>query len=113
MEETSLEDFLDGGTTDEPDDAATSESAAGDASPGDVASTADGTGATSDGTAAPPDEAETPPDEAAATPEDPVDGPTVTAAWSPDGVPCAACGARVTWRWGTDAGLVCPDCMDW
>jgi hypothetical protein len=26
---------------------------------------------------------------------------------------CAACGERVSYRWETDAGLVCPDCKAW
>lgn len=82
MEETSLEDFLDGGTTDERADAATSGQGA--------------TEAAHDGT----------PDESA-------DSPTVTAAWSPDGARCAACGERVAWRWGAEADLVCRDCKDW
>ncbi|MFB6171768.1 MAG: hypothetical protein ABEJ23_04490 [Haloarculaceae archaeon] len=33
--------------------------------------------------------------------------------WSPDGAPCAACGARVERRWRGDGGLVCESCKTW
>lgn len=36
-----------------------------------------------------------------------------TFAWSPDALACEACGDQTHRRWRTDAGFVCPDCVDW
>lgn len=36
-----------------------------------------------------------------------------TFAWSPDGTACEACGTVTDRRWRTDAGFVCPSCVDW
>lgn len=33
--------------------------------------------------------------------------------WSPDATACEACGDQTQRRWRTDAGFVCPDCVDW
>ena len=42
-----------------------------------------------------------------------VEPATATAAWSPDGESCAACGTVVAYRWQGEPGLVCPDCKEW
>lgn len=39
--------------------------------------------------------------------------PTVTAAWSPGGGTCEACGESAEWRWREGGRLVCPGCKDW
>ena len=44
---------------------------------------------------------------------DSVEPAATTAAWSPDGEPCRACGASVSYRWQGEDGLVCPDCKEW
>lgn len=36
-----------------------------------------------------------------------------TFAWTPDSRACEACGDQTQRRWRTDAGFVCPDCVDW
>lgn len=41
------------------------------------------------------------------------DAPTVTAAWSPGGGTCGACGESAEWRWRDGDALVCADCKDW
>ena len=33
--------------------------------------------------------------------------------WTPDGAPCAVCGATVERRWREEDGFVCTDCKDW
>lgn len=36
-----------------------------------------------------------------------------TFAWSQKAVACDGCGGQTRRRWRTDAGFVCPDCVDW
>lgn len=36
-----------------------------------------------------------------------------TSTWTPEGAPCAACGAVVERRWRQDGALVCPACKTW
>jgi hypothetical protein len=45
--------------------------------------------------------------------DDAVEPAVSTYAFSPDGAPCAACGAVVEKRWLDDGELVCPDCKAW
>ncbi|WP_336328077.1 DUF7573 domain-containing protein [Halovenus sp. HT40] len=49
-------------------------------------------------------------DEPASTTVDPA---VATAAVSPDGAPCEACGTAVPRRWHDDGQYVCPDCKEW
>lgn len=49
----------------------------------------------------------------ATAPASALDPVETTYAWSPDGEECASCGAETARRWRTDAGFVCPGCVDW
>lgn len=49
----------------------------------------------------------------ATAPASALDPVETTYAWSSDGKECASCGAETTRRWRTDAGFVCPGCVDW
>lgn len=102
----SLDEFLGG----EPGDAdATDEGEEGDAEPA-PAEPADAEPAAE--SADPDDDAEpaTDPD---SDPDDAVEPAVSTYEFSPDGAPCAACGAVVEKRWRDDGELVCPDCKVW
>lgn len=91
MEETSLEDFLETGSRREELDTADRDDRAATPGTGDGVDEAGGTGAASN----------------------PSPSPAVTAAWSPAGGTCSACGEDVAWRFRQDDELVCPDCKDW
>lgn len=109
MEDASLDDFLDGGGTQEVeddgggDDGAPSKeddgraAADGNDQPADGESEPDRSGSGGDGSGG----------------DDAADPATATYAWTPGGEYCAACGERVERRWRSAAGLVCPDCKEW
>jgi hypothetical protein len=86
MEDTSLDEFLNGGESDDGSDV-----------PEESGSDTDESG---DG----PDNRLDP---ANAEPA------RTTHQWVPAGVPCDACGREVERRWESDEGLVCPDCKKW
>ncbi len=86
MDDTSLEDFLDG----------------------------DSEHSSADNEQPPEDTAETPPTDASDTePSSTVEAATTTYQWMPSGKTCVSCGDQVTRLWYSEAGQVCPDCKEW
>lgn len=97
MRDASLDDFIGG------------EGSAGESEPGEV-ETVDEEAAGEDE----PGEEGTVGEEAVGDDgEEPVEPAQSTYDFSPEGAPCAACGASVEKRWRAEAGLVCPDCKEW
>lgn len=86
MDDTSLDEFLNGGESDDGSNAAEGSGSDPDESGDDLDDRLDPANA-----------------EAART----------THQWAPAGVPCEACGREVERRWESDEGLVCPDCKEW
>jgi len=94
MDDTSLDDFLDGaeGETSDGSDAETSE---------EIKRSED---------AEPSQETESDGAEPRATAVEPA---ARTLQWSPEGGDCEACGTTVDRRWHSEAGLVCAECKEW
>ena len=98
MDDTSLSDFAEAGSTD-GDGAASSTDADAVEETADErldAETAD-------------------PEAGGGSPVDPatVEPAAPTATWRPAGDPCAACGEPTGWRWPETGRSVCADCVDW
>lgn len=99
MPDTSLDDFIGGEGSAGEDE--TGEDAAADVD--SAASEGEGVGEEAVGGA-----------ESAGDDGEPTVEPAVsTYDFSPEGAPCAACGASVEKRWRAEAGLVCPGCKEW
>lgn len=109
----SLDDFLDAGESEDPDDADEGEDlAAGpdeepeadvDSEPSaDAESDAE---SSEDGVA--PESTDDPISPESVAPAEP------TYDWSPDGAECAGCGETAATRWRQDGEYVCADCKEW
>lgn len=105
MEETSLSDFV-AESDDGEGDAAGDRGEAGDQD--QRVAPADGADAHEGPAVADADESESDGDSADEPPE-----PAITAAYSPGGETCEACGATVGWRWVEGERHVCAACKDW
>jgi len=105
MEDRSLDDFLDAGS-DDAEESAASDPSAEDASDVDATeSDVDAPESASETTA----EA----DDSPGVDADVVEPAVSTYVWSGEGGECAACGATVDRRWRQDDDLVCVECKEW
>lgn len=107
MDETSLDDFLEGNAEDSeagPAESDTDEKRAETASEAATKPAGEAGGET--------DENGTPAHTARVDPAT-VEPAQPTHQWTPDGAVCGVCGQVVNRRWEAAAGLVCADCKDW
>ena len=125
----SLDDFLDAGERERPDDPAeTDDSSAADESEAESKSVSgtesdpepdadtpdDGADAEShDEPSVDADAAEVDPAEEEVLDPESVDPAQPTYDWSPDGMECVACGDTTSTRWRQDGAYVCADCKEW